>query len=439
MSKPLRIFISSTMRDDLENEREAVCDRLKELNFVPVNAESWLPDGSQTWPRIVDEIHDSHLFVLLLGRRYGWIPASGPGAGGDRSVTHMEYLEARRLKLPILSFHKRLDYEQTDRQSDEARKRDAFRKEVADWGEGHHVGEFERAKDLAADVVRALIQMLSNDWAKAIIAERVRSSRAPSSVPVPGGRAPILPPQLVDAVARRNAVLFAGSGMSLAAGLPSAVAFARRLSYEIEQDEPGYDISPSAAQFSGTATDLVLLKGRAALVTQLHDLMHPPQGLEPSLAHRAAVRLFDTIVTTNYDELMEQAAQAGGRQMSLVEGEIIQPMLPASTILKLHGSWSRPDSLVITESDVLMLDRNRPKLWSAVLDLVRTRVVVIVGMSIRDPSIIRLLVEAQSNIRGYAVMPGSFRLRDQRLDMFNLKTIDANADSFFAELDRQVG
>jgi len=43
----LRVFVSSTM-DDLVNEREAVCRKLRDLNFEPVNAENWLPDGQNS-------------------------------------------------------------------------------------------------------------------------------------------------------------------------------------------------------------------------------------------------------------------------------------------------------------------------------------------------------------------------------------------------------
>jgi hypothetical protein len=266
MSTRLKIFVSSTMRDDLENERDLVCTRLRELNFEPVNAESWGPDGSKTWQRIREEIQDSHLFLLLLGKRYGWIPDAGAGAAEKRSVTHMEYLEARKLGLPILPFIKDLDYDTTDRRSPEVKTRDAFRKEVSDWAKGEFIGKFRLASDLAASVVRSVIMMLSDDWVKTRIRER--AAAASLGAVAPGmARTVVLPPALVEAVGRREAVLFAGSGMSLAAGLPSAVAFAERLAYEIEREEPGYGISPSAAVFAGTATDLIILKGRDALVS----------------------------------------------------------------------------------------------------------------------------------------------------------------------------
>jgi Domain of unknown function (DUF4062) len=194
MSTRLKIFVSSTMRDDLENERDLVCTRLRELNFEPVNAESWGPDGSKTWQRIREEIQDSHLFLLLLGKRYGWIPDAGAGAAEKRSVTHMEYVEARKLDLPILPFLKVLDYDTTDRQSPEGEARDAFRKEVSDWEKGEFIGKFHLASDLAASVVRSVIMMLSDDWAKARIRERAGEAAASPAAVTPGtARTPVLP------------------------------------------------------------------------------------------------------------------------------------------------------------------------------------------------------------------------------------------------------
>lgn len=52
---------------DLDNERDAVCRKLREFSMEPVNAEGWLPDGSGSWERISRELNTSHIFVLLLG------------------------------------------------------------------------------------------------------------------------------------------------------------------------------------------------------------------------------------------------------------------------------------------------------------------------------------------------------------------------------------
>src|SRR5262245_26301470 len=121
MGRRLRVFVSSTMRD-LRNERRAVCRRLAEFNFEPVNAEEWAPGGDSSWGQIREEIEASDIFVLLLGDRYGWIPEIGPESEHRLSVTHLEYHAAVDHELPILPFLRNLDYD-AERDTDDARRR----------------------------------------------------------------------------------------------------------------------------------------------------------------------------------------------------------------------------------------------------------------------------------------------------------------------------
>ena len=51
---------------DLANERQAVCQRLLDFNFEPVNAENWLPNGQQTWELIRDEIDTSDVALTPI-------------------------------------------------------------------------------------------------------------------------------------------------------------------------------------------------------------------------------------------------------------------------------------------------------------------------------------------------------------------------------------
>ncbi len=150
----IRVFISSTMKD-LANERDAVARRIAAFNFEPVNAEVLLPDGTKSWDRLLPEILSSHLFVLILGERYGWIPKEGPGAGDGLSVTHMEARAARAAGIPILPFLKHLD-EDADRDSDDAKKRAAFRKEIEDWGSLQREADDPRQENHRADHPRVL-------------------------------------------------------------------------------------------------------------------------------------------------------------------------------------------------------------------------------------------------------------------------------------------
>ena len=53
----------------------------------------------------------------------------------------------------------------------------------------------------------------------------------------------------------------------------------------------------------------------------------------------------------------------------------------------------------------LLLDRTCPNLWQAILDLFATKLVIVVGTSLRDPSIIRLFTEASDRMSGFFVAP----------------------------------
>src|SRR5215213_1406742 len=150
MGTKIRVFIASTV-DDLENERNQVVTRVRQLNFEPVNAEGWVTTGTPPWERIRQELESCHLFVLLLGKRYGYIPTHGPGAADGLSVTHMETRQARELGLPVLPFLKRLKYG-----SEPDERRDRFREEVSDWAAGGVVNEFDLADDLADKVAASL-------------------------------------------------------------------------------------------------------------------------------------------------------------------------------------------------------------------------------------------------------------------------------------------
>src|SRR5688572_15398796 len=109
MPSKVRVFISSTM-EDLANERQAVVQQVRGLGLEPVNAEGLLPNGATSWNLLADEIQASHIFVLILGDRYGWIPTTGYGAGLGKGVTHLETDLARAAKIPILPFMKKLKY-----------------------------------------------------------------------------------------------------------------------------------------------------------------------------------------------------------------------------------------------------------------------------------------------------------------------------------------
>jgi hypothetical protein len=437
MGRKLRVFLSSTMRD-LMNERAEVTARLLQFNFEPVNAEQWQPTGKQSWERIRQEIASSDVFLLLLGERYGWTPDAGPGAASGKSVTHMEYLEACDQALPILPFLKRLPYD-AERDSDDARRRDAFRKEVADWNGGQLVGQFDLARDLSDNVGRALVDMLCEDF-KSRLRTRAADTEAAASIiaDAPAVEEPQLPGRIVEEVRRHEAVLFAGAGVSLEAGYPAAAAWGEFLMQRIRERVPDYDMPATAGNVRRIAGDLEFVAGRDALLAAVKALLTPAHTVEVTEVHHAAVRHFQTIITSNFDNLFELASREGGHDHGVVHGELLAPTPLRSLIVKFYGSFEYPDTMVLTEEQANAVTPAREALLKMIRHTFAHQPVVVVGSSLRDPSTAGLFARAVGDMHGYYVdrrMGPAAVLNARR---WNLEPIRATAAGFFRALDRAL-
>ena len=438
MSRRLRVFVSSTMKD-LPNERFAVVERLKSFNVDVINAEDVKPSGYGSWETLEAEINSADIFILILGNTYGWIPKDGPKKELGLSVTHLELKHAQEIGIPVLSFLKNLEYG-TDSASEDAKNRDAFRKKVQDWKDGYFTTGFNLAYDLSLKVGDAFISLLMDEFQKVKLQERAPFATK-STLKLEKGntvkpKLTSLPFELVDAVKSGNAVLFAGAGISLAAGLPSASVFAQSMIKLMHDVEPDYSANPTGSAFAGIATDLSAVMGRQYLVEAIAKVIDSPQGVEPTEAHLKSVELFDHIITTNYDNLFE-GAMSSLELNSDIYAEEIDGEISSRALIKLHGTIDIPSSLLLTESEVFMFDKTRPNLWNAALDELKSKVVVVVGASLHDPSIIRLFSEAD-NIKGYFISPELLSSTPNRVNTWNLECIQAEADEFMSKLHEYI-
>ncbi len=93
------VFVGSTY-DDLKEYRKAVASHLRELGFRVLGMEDFGARPRTPLPECLREVRSSHIYLGIFGMKYGSRPASLP----DRSFSHHEYLEAKRLTLPSLIF-----------------------------------------------------------------------------------------------------------------------------------------------------------------------------------------------------------------------------------------------------------------------------------------------------------------------------------------------
>ncbi|WP_308814313.1 DUF4062 domain-containing protein [Sphingomonas sp. GV3] len=422
MPGKVRVFLSSTM-EDLANERQAVVEQIADLGLEPVNAEGLLPNGATSWDLLADEIASSHIFVLLMGDRYGWVPTSGAGAGSGKSVTHLEVDLARISGLPVLPFVKRLKYG-TDSTSEDAVRRDTFRKQIGEWKDGHFRAEFDLALDLARKVRKALLDVFQDTYLKRAVRQVNSAGSKLTYEPA------TVPPEPAGATRLAEALLLAGAGFSISAGYPTASSLADVLGKRLGLSMNGPEML-ARHSFAEIASFAERRLGRSELLEVVRELLDTPIPVNPTPAHFRAAQSFSTILTTNYDLLFERACAALGRKYAVATPHRPLPDVAPVMIYKIDGSIDDPDTLVLTHEDAARAATAEP-FWNAVNKLLQTHGVIVIGHSVRDITSQRLLSTRNLKLPGLYVSPHLDELDSVRLETYGIDPVIATANDFLA-------
>ncbi|MFU1607563.1 DUF4062 domain-containing protein [Sulfitobacter pontiacus] len=427
MSGKVRVFVSSTM-EDLANERAEVVQQIKDIGLEPVNAEGVLPNGGTSWDVLANEIASSHIFVLILGGRYGWIPTSGYGKGSNKSVSHLELDYARLHGLPILPFQKRLSYG-ADSTSDDAKRRDTFRSEVGEWDDGHFRQDFDLAIDLGKRVRAALIDVFQDTFLK----RQVKKAQSSSQTSRAEFDVTFTTSKVADQIEERGMILFAGAGFSVAAGYPTASSLAEVLGQRAGLDNSGPEIL-ARHSFADIASYAETKLGRVGMTHVVQELLDTALPVEPTKAHFLAVQSFRAIVTTNYDLLFERACEMAG-----IPFKVVLPLddhMRDESILEIYkvdGSIDQAETLRLTRCDFESSSSNS-MMWKSISALLESYGLVVAGHSLRGPTGQNILSRRNTKLPGYYVSPNLDELDVVTLTRYNLEGIRTTADDFMETL-----
>ena len=193
-----------------------------------------------------------------------------------------------------------------------------------------------------------------------------------------------IPQQLLNAAARGEVVFFVGAGASFnpPSNLPSYKQLATMLADEADEPRPRDD--EQLDRFIG------MLPGNFNVHKRTKDIMRG-NNIHCNSTHEAIVRLASSvktsrIVTTNYDLLLEQAAQ---KQNCDLGRSYYGPAVPIgsdfSGLLYLHGSVDSPDrEIVLDDRDFARAYLSEGWATRFLLKLFETYTVVFIGYSFGD-------------------------------------------------------
>ncbi len=205
-----------------------------------------------------------------------------------------------------------------------------------------------------------------------------------------------VPIELAEQFGRGNGVIFVGAGLSRNAGL----ADWRQLVGDLKSEIPD---CPDEASYLDIASYYELEFGRNRLVHRLReklDTLH----LKPTVAHRTLCEIpVSLIVTTNFDDLLEQTFRLEQRAFSTVTRSLDASFWSSdrTQIVKIHGDLAFPESIVITANDFERLEVDRAALIRLLGATLQTRTVLFVGYSLTDPDLRAMLTHLRHETGDY--------------------------------------
>ena len=161
---------------------------------------------------------------------------------------------------------------------------------------------------------------------------------------------------LIGAIRKRQAILFAGAGVSMTVGLPSWQTLIEHIAQELDVDLSGF--SESDVNYLTLAEFYRIKQGSIGPLRSWMDRNWTIQEdkLKASRVHELICRLdFPIVYTTNFDRNLETAFDLHGRDyVKIVNAKDIariQEGLPQ--IVKYHGDFDDDKSIVLAETDYL--------------------------------------------------------------------------------------
>lgn len=221
--------------------------------------------------------------------------------------------------------------------------------------------------------------------------------------------------QLVERLLENDVVPFVGAGVSVAGGFPSWKDHLRQQGTTAGIDSDRIEGYLAIGQYETIIEEIENIRGRDVFAQEIRDVFSKT-GEITDITLRLSELFSDTLITTNYDRLLEQALDTGGTKIQLVYGEdaLTKADPQQVTIYKLHGDIKSPQRCIIGKNqydvaygaDRLDMDLPIPKLLRYYF---MNSSLLFVGCSLRNDRTIRVF-EAVKQELGDKGLPQHFSI-----------------------------
>lgn len=263
-----------------------------------------------------------------------------------------------------------------------------------------------------------------------------------------------LPPQLIKAVIEDRCVLFFGAGVSCDMGLPSGKELAHLLADELKLDlERDSSLAEKVAELEPLRDDL-------RMVSQLYNDFYKGRRAYDSIAELLATRERDAqqsgclklleplrnlptikeVLTTNYDTLVETVLDPSDCQVIYRARDLRQSNTPKLNLIKLHGTRTDTESMVLTKQDYHKYFEKHEALIDLAKTLLRKKVLIVVGYSLEDDNFGQIYEEAISDtgdVLNFFVSPSESLYQQLHWVQRGFQFVPLTAEQFFSALNEE--
>ncbi len=178
--------------------------------------------------------------------------------------------------------------------------------------------------------------------------------------------------QLVEQLEDGNVVPFIGAGLFVAGGFPTWEAHLLTQGRTAGMDAAHIEDLLEQGQYETVIAEIEASRGRDVFIQEIRDVFGRIGEITDSTL--LVTELFtDTVITTNYDRLIEQAFDTGATNaLQVISGlnALDEPDTDRVSIIKLHGDIKTPDNCILSKNqyddaygnDEIDLTRQIPKL-----------------------------------------------------------------------------
>lgn len=153
-------------------------------------------------------------------------------------------------------------------------------------------------------------------------------------------------------IEKKVVVPFIGAGISFDGGFPTWKGHLLEQGKTANIDKLQIETLLAKGDYETVIAEIEAKRGRDTFIGEIRDVFSK-NGKIPEAVWRLTELFGDTVLTTNYDRLLEQAFGAGREETLQIINDLLrteQPDAKRTTIIKLHGDITKPSKCILSKN-----------------------------------------------------------------------------------------